>query len=67
MMAMPRGLIVTGCLVLGSIAANPAVAENPAEFYHNKTIKLIVSAGAGGGYDLYGRTLAAYLGKHIPG
>lgn len=67
MKALAQGPMMAGCLLLGSLAANQAAAENPADFYHNKTVKLIVSAGAGGGYDLYGRTLAAYLGQHIPG
>jgi tripartite-type tricarboxylate transporter receptor subunit TctC len=59
--------ILVGCLLLGSPASVGAAAENPAKFYHEKTVKLIVSAGAGGGYDLFGRTLAAHFGRHIPG
>ena len=36
-------------------------------FYKGKTIRLIVGATAGGGYDTYSRTIARHMGKHIPG
>jgi tripartite-type tricarboxylate transporter receptor subunit TctC len=36
-------------------------------FYAGKTIRLIVGLSAGGGYDVYSRTIARHLGKHIPG
>ncbi len=39
-----------------------------AEFsYEGKTVNIIVGLSAGGGYDLYARTIARHLGKHIPG
>lgn len=44
-----------------------AGAATPADFYQGKTIRIIVGLAAGGGYDLYARTLARHLGKHIPG
>ena len=37
------------------------------DFYKDKTINVVVGLSTGGGYDLYGRTLARHLGKHIPG
>ena len=36
-------------------------------FYKGKTIRVIVGAAAGGGYDTYSRTISRHLGKHIPG
>jgi tripartite-type tricarboxylate transporter receptor subunit TctC len=36
-------------------------------FYKGKTIQVLVGFGPGGGYDLYARTLARYMGRHIPG
>ena len=36
-------------------------------FYKGKTIRIIVGASAGGGYDTYSRTLARHMGKHISG
>ena len=37
------------------------------DFYKDKTIRFIVGQAAGGGYDTYGRTIARYIGKYIPG
>ncbi len=36
-------------------------------FYKGKTVRIIVGAAAGGGYDTYSRTIARHMGKHIPG
>jgi tripartite-type tricarboxylate transporter receptor subunit TctC len=36
-------------------------------FYRGKTVRIIVGASAGGGYDTYSRTIARHIGKHIPG
>jgi len=54
-------------VVLSTFAfcCNAAFAQN--DFYRGKTVNLVVSASAGGGYDIMGRTIAKYLGKHIPG
>jgi tripartite-type tricarboxylate transporter receptor subunit TctC len=38
-----------------------------ADFYRGKTVTIIVGYGAGGGYDLYARTLARHMGRHLPG
>lgn len=37
------------------------------DFYRGKTIRIIVGASAGGGYDTYSRTIARHMSKHIPG
>ena len=42
-----------------------ASAQN--DFYRGKTVTLVISSSAGGGYDVMGRTIARYLPKHIPG
>jgi len=47
------------------LCASAAFAQT--DFYRGKTITLVVSSSVGGGYDIMGRTLARYLGKHIPG
>ena len=53
-------------LGLNLLVANyqPALAQ---DFYKDKTIRFIVGQAAGGGYDTYTRTIARYMGKHIPG
>ena len=53
------------CFVLLSTVAPGALAQT--NFYEGKSVRVIVGLAAGGGYDLYARTLARHLGKHIPG
>lgn len=43
----------------------PAAKSSPS--FAGKTIRLIVGASAGGGFDLWGRTIARHLGKYLPG
>jgi tripartite-type tricarboxylate transporter receptor subunit TctC len=61
----------TRALVFGGLAvlalALPARAQAPAEFYRGKTVTLTVGYSTGGGYDIYARTLARHMSKHIPG
>jgi tripartite-type tricarboxylate transporter receptor subunit TctC len=45
----------------------PALAQNGADFYRGKTVTLVVSSSPGGGYDTMARTIAKYLGTHLPG
>ena len=47
--------------------ATPAAADTVSEFYKGKSVSLMVSGSAGGGYDLLARAIAKHLGKHIPG
>ena len=42
-------------------------AQTVEEFYTGKNVELYIGYSVGGGYDLYGRTLARHMGKHIPG
>ena len=56
-----------GGLVLAAALAAPAQADTVADFYKGKTVTLIAGYSAGGGFDLYSRVIANYLGKHIPG
>jgi tripartite-type tricarboxylate transporter receptor subunit TctC len=50
-----------------SAATSPAWAQSVEQFYHGKTIDLIVGFAAGGGNDLYVRSFGRYVGKYIPG
>jgi tripartite-type tricarboxylate transporter receptor subunit TctC len=45
----------------------PAPAQDVADFYKGKSVTMVVGTPAGGGYDIYARLLARYMGKHIPG
>jgi tripartite-type tricarboxylate transporter receptor subunit TctC len=65
--AAAKGLRValTGAALLAFGSA--AAADEASDFYRGRTITVIVGFGAGGGYDLYARLLAHYLGNHIAG
>jgi tripartite-type tricarboxylate transporter receptor subunit TctC len=54
-------------IVAALLAIAPARADDVADFYRGKTVTLTVSAGAGGGYDTLARTVARFLGPHLPG
>lgn len=58
-------LFVVGGLTTASVVVQPAHAQ--ADFYAGKTVRLIVGASAGGGYDLYARALAPFISAHLPG
>jgi tripartite-type tricarboxylate transporter receptor subunit TctC len=70
---MRRSLSIQGlarfcALVLAAIAASPAhAADDVASFYSSKQVSVVIGFSAGGGYDLYARLLARYMGKYIPG
>ena len=48
-------------------AALPATAQDVAEFYKGKNVRLVVGIGVGSGYDINARLLARHMQKHIPG
>jgi len=58
--ALACGLLFAGLLA----GLMPAAA---ADFYAGKTIEFEVGADVGGGYDIYARTVARHMGRHIPG
>ena len=58
------------CVTLSIVSpthAQTVGADNEADFYRGKSIKLIVGSGAGDSFDFYGRLVSRHLGKHIPG
>ena len=66
-----RKRLLASLAIPGAFAAacfTPAhAADAIADFYKGRTIQVLVGFGPGGGYDLYARTLARYMGRHIPG
>jgi tripartite-type tricarboxylate transporter receptor subunit TctC len=57
----------TAAVLVAGLTASPAAAQSVADFYKGNTVAIVMGTGPGGSYDLYGRTIASYLGKHIPG
>jgi tripartite-type tricarboxylate transporter receptor subunit TctC len=48
-------------------AGAQAQAQTVSDFYRGRTINLVIGYAPGGGYDLYARTLARHISRHIPG
>src|ERR1051326_2806361 len=55
---------IVGAALLSSGAASAAADMNQ---FKGKTITSIGATGPGGGYDTYGRLIARYLQKYLPG
>ncbi len=60
---------VQHCLLAGfalALAHGAAPAQTAdADFYRGKTVRIIVGYGPGGGYDIYARMIAPYIGKAL--
>ena len=60
-----RRLLMLCALVCASGSA--AQADAVADFYKGRTVTVVVSSSAGGGYDTLARAVARHIGKHLPG
>jgi len=63
MRAMVRGLAVVAALLGAALAASAQSAQP----FAGKSVSMLIGFGPGGGYDLWGRTVARHIGKHMPG
>jgi tripartite-type tricarboxylate transporter receptor subunit TctC len=57
-------LFLFGCILFWD--QNPSRAADP-EYFRGKTVRFVVGFSAGGGFDVYTRTVARHFGKHLPG
>jgi tripartite-type tricarboxylate transporter receptor subunit TctC len=58
---------IVGAAIAACGFAETAAAQTGAEFYKGKTVTYIVATAPGGGYDLYGRLVAEYMQRYLPG
>jgi tripartite-type tricarboxylate transporter receptor subunit TctC len=69
--AVHRGLkrvtAVAVVLAAGALSILPSHAQPVADFYRGKTLRMLIGYGPGGGYDIYGRLVAEFLPRHLPG
>ena len=59
--------IVSLSVALALVAGLSSNAWSVEKFFKGKTIRFIVGASPGGGYDTYTRTAARHISKHLPG
>ena len=67
---MKRWIVTVLAAAFGAVAMasnGVARADSVADFYKGKTVTLVIGYGPGGGYDVFGRLIARFIGNHIPG
>ena len=57
----------TAALLCLALAALPARAQTPEQFYRGRTMEMIIGYPPGGSNDIYARLVARHIGKYIPG
>lgn len=62
-----RTLLTLIAVVAAGFHGATAKADPIADFYHGRTVTMIVSTSAGGGYDTLARTIARHMQAHVPG
>jgi tripartite-type tricarboxylate transporter receptor subunit TctC len=60
---------IASVAALAALLVLPAAADAQAapDFYKGKAVTLYIGYSVGGGYDTYGRIVARFIGRHIPG
>lgn len=56
-----------GICLLSFMLTGPAAVALPPFSFQGKTVTLIISSEAGGGTDAYGRMVAPFFEKYLPG
>jgi tripartite-type tricarboxylate transporter receptor subunit TctC len=62
-----RLMTLAAAVLLAPVAASDAQAQSVEAFYKGNRISINIGYTPGGVYDIYARTVARHLGKHIPG
>ena len=61
------GVVAAVALAVMAGSVTRGAAQSVADFYQGKTIAIVMGTGPGGSFDLYGRTIAEHLPRHLPG
>lgn len=64
---MPVSIRVAWLVACLCAATACARAQTPEEFFKGKTITVYIGFSAGGSYDFFGKLVARYIGRHVPG
>jgi tripartite-type tricarboxylate transporter receptor subunit TctC len=67
MLHVPRGYCVVAAISLALVLPAAAQAQSIEEFYRGKQLSMVIGYPTGGSNDIYARTVARHIGKHIPG
>jgi tripartite-type tricarboxylate transporter receptor subunit TctC len=66
-MIVPLVALIVPFLALFLALPSVARADAVSDFYRAKMLHVLIGYGEGGGYDIYGRLFAEFLGRHLPG
>ena len=67
MSRISRLLALAGAFAVVATSIAPAFAQSGADYFKGKTITYVVATSPGGGYDTYGRLVAEYMQRYLPG
>src|SRR6187431_1355114 len=59
--------VALGMVAALFLSAGATRAQPVADFYRGKSLRMLIGYGPGGGYDIYGRLVAEFLPRHLPG
>jgi tripartite-type tricarboxylate transporter receptor subunit TctC len=54
-------------LLLVALQTSLGRTQTAADFYHGKTLRIVISTGVAGGFGEYARLLSEHIGRHIAG
>ena len=63
----PKRIGLPGTAIFALVLTSPIAAQPAGESLAGKSVSIIIGFGAGGGYDLWGRTVGRHIGRHLPG
>jgi tripartite-type tricarboxylate transporter receptor subunit TctC len=66
-MKYPKRLAMLAGAGAALMTATQLAAQPAADSLAGKSVQMIIGFGAGGGYDLWGRTVGRHIGTHLPG
>src|SRR3954453_3134468 len=66
--AMGREMKIAAAISVVTMLLSPMANAQPiADFYRGKSLRMLIGYGPGGGYDIYGRLVAEFLPRYLPG
>ena len=63
----PKRIGLPGTAIFALVLTSPIAAQPAGDSLAGKSVSMIIGFGAGGGYDLWGRTVGRHIGRHLPG
>ena len=63
----PKRIGLPGTAIFALVLTSPIAAQPAGDSLAGKSVSMIIGFGAGGGYDLWGRTVGLHIGRHLPG